>query len=318
MSLVSVAAPMPIGALPDVGPAALTMGVFDGVHIGHRRLLEATRSVASDRAVASVAIVFDPPPIEVLRPEVRLARLGSLHANLELIAAAGIEHPLPLRFDDALRELSADAFIAALGPSIELRALVMTPQSAFGHNRGGTPDAMRELGARRGFEVVVAEPLIVDGEAVSSSRIRQAIERGDLALGARLLGHRPALRGMVVSGDRRGRELGFPTANLAFAYHPALPPLGIYAGRASVPERGVGPGHPALISVGVRPTFHDEGRLLVEVYLLDFDGDLYDAELTVELDVRLREERRFDSVPALIEQMRQDERDARRFLRGGT
>ncbi len=122
------------------------------------------------------------------------------------------------------------------------------------------------------------------------------------------------LRGRVVHGDRRGRELGFPTANLEFDYRPALPALGIYLGRVSVPERAVGPDHPALVSVGVRPTFHDDGRVMVEVYLLDWDGDLYDATLDVEIDARLREERRFDSVEALVAQMRADEADARERL----
>ena len=119
---------------------------------------------------------------------------------------------------------------------------------------------------------------------------------GDVERAAALLGAAPLLRGVVIHGDRRGRELGFPTANLEFAYAPALPALGIYLGRVAVPDRSVGPDHPALVSVGVRPTFHDEGRVLVEVYLLDWDGDLYDATLTVELDARLREERRFESV----------------------
>jgi riboflavin kinase/FMN adenylyltransferase len=129
-----------------------------------------------------------------------------------------------------------------------------------------------------------------------------------------LLGAPPVLRGTVVAGDRRGRELGFPTANLAFEYHPQLPRLGIYLGAVSVPERGVGPGHPALVSVGVRPTFHDDGQVLVEVYLLDWDGDLYGAELSVELRARLRDERRFESVEALVTQMRADEAEARRRL----
>ena len=118
----------------------------------------------------------------------------------------------------------------------------------------------------------------------------------------------------MIHGDRRGRELGFPTANLEFAYAPALPAFGIYLGRVAVPDRSVGPDHPALVSVGVRPTFHDEGRVLVEVYLLDWDGDLYGTTLTVELDARLREERRFESADALVAQMKADEAEARRRL----
>jgi riboflavin kinase/FMN adenylyltransferase len=172
---------------------------------------------------------------------------------------------------------------------------------------------MRELGAERGFEVVTVEPVLVGGEVVSSTRIRGAIAAGDIGL-ARSLGYPPRLEGTVVVGDRRGRSLGFPTANLAFDYAPAMPALGIYVGRAAVPERGVGPGHPALVSVGVRPTFHDEGSVLVEVHLLDYDGDLYGARLQVDLLERLREERRFDDAASLIEQMKLDEAAARSYL----
>ena len=155
---------------------------------------------------------------------------------------------------------------------------------------------------------------MVDDEVVSSSRIRRALADGRIEEASALIGSAPFLRGTVVHGDERGRQLGFPTANLAFDYAAALPSLGIYLGRVSVPERGVGPDHPALVSVGVRPTFHDDGRVLVEVYLLDWDGDLYDATLDLELVGRLREERRFDDVDSLVKQMQADEREARRLL----
>lgn len=306
--------PLQLSELPQIGPVVLTMGVFDGVHLGHQRLLETTRAAAVEQGIASVALVFDPPPVEVLRPGAALPRLAPLATNLELIEATGVDAALPVRFDHGLGALTADEFIEALSPAFELRALVMTSDSVFGRHRGGTPATMRRLGRVKGFELVSVELLLVGGTPVSSTRIRSAIAGGDLDAAAELLGRSPALSGTVVSGDRRGRELGFPTANLAFADAVATPPLGIYVGGASVPERQVGPGHPALISVGVRPTFHDDGRVLVEVYLIDFDGDLYDAQLTVTLRARLRAERRFDSVPALVEQMRADERDARRYL----
>ena len=201
-------------------------------------------------------------------------------------------------------------------PALELRAMTMTPSSAFGRGRTGTLERVAEIGAVEGFDAVAVEPLIVDREPVSSSRIRDLLRAGDVIAAGRLLAAAPLFRGRVVHGDRRGHELGFPTANLSFDYTPALPALGIYLGRVSVPERSVGPGHPALVSVGVRPTFHDDGRVLVEAYLLDWDGDLYDATLNLELDARLREERRFDSVDELVAQMRADETDARRRLAG--
>jgi riboflavin kinase/FMN adenylyltransferase len=192
--------------------------------------------------------------------------------------------------------------------------VVMSRDSAFGKGRAGTLERVGEIGRERGFSAVGVEPLLVEGTPMSSSRVREVLRAGDVDAATRFLGAPHVLRGTVVHGDRRGRELGFPTANLEFAYSPALPALGIYLGRVTVRERGIGPGHPALVSVGVRPTFHDDGRVLVEVYLLDWDGDLYDASLDVELVARLREERRFDSVEGLVAQMRRDEAEARASL----
>ena len=312
--MTSAAGTTGLDGLPSIGPAVLTMGVFDGVHRGHRHLLHATRDAAHARGVRGVALVFDPPPVEVLRHGTRVRRLAPLDVNIARIEAEEIDHVVVLRFDAAIRQLSAEAFLDALAPAIELRGLVMTPESAFGRNREGTPDALEARGRDRGFDLIRTAPLVIDGEVVSSTRVRLAIDAGDVRTATQLLGAPPLLRGTVVSGDRRGRELGFPTANLAFDYLPALPPLGIYVGRVSVPERGVGPGHPALVSIGVRPTFHHAGTVLVEVYLLDFDGDLYDAQLTVELLERLRTEERFDSVETLVAQMRDDERRARTLL----
>lgn len=299
--------------LAPIGPAALCMGVFDGVHRGHRAMLAATREAAGG-GTASVALVFDPHPDETLKPGTRVPRLTPPDVTLRHVAAEGISHPVLIPFDDALRELSAEDFLAALEPAIQLRWLVMSPESAFGRGRGGTAERMRQHGRDRGFEVLTVEPVSDDGALISSSGLRAAVAGGDLTT-VRRLGRPAFLRGVVVEGDHRGRELGFPTANLSFDYVPAMPPLGIYTGRVSVPERGVGPGHPALVSIGVRPTFHDKGQLLVEAYLLDFDGDLYGAVLEVELHDRLREEERFDSADALVEQMRRDEQRARVLLR---
>lgn len=300
-----------IHELPTIGPAAITLGVFDGVHLGHRRLVEVTAGVARRHDTASVVLAFDPHPEEVLVPGTRVPRLLPPEVTLARLREAGADHALHVRFDDHLRSLSPEEFLAALEPAMKVRAITMTPSSAFGKGRSGTLERVTAVGRERGFECVPVEPVTVDGEVVSSSRVRALVAAGEIEAASRLLAGWPVLRGRVVHGDQRGRELGFPTANLAFDYVPQLPALGIYLGRVSVPERGVGPGHPALVSVGVRPTFHDDGRVLVEVYLLDWEGDLYDAQLGVELRARLREERRFDSVEALVRQMRADEEDAR-------
>lgn len=305
-----------IGDIPRIGPSVITIGVFDGVHLGHRQILAETVRVARESGARSAALVFSPHPDEVLRPDAVVERLLPPEETLARISAAGIDEPLEIVFDDALRALTPEEFLAELEPSIELRGMAMGAGSAFGRGRTGTPERVAQIGALRGFHVTTVEPVLLDGEPISSSRTRVALRAGDLDLVRRLMGDSPLLRGVVVAGDRRGRTLGFPTANLALGYSAALPALGIYLGRVSVAERGVGPGHPALVSVGVRPTFHDSGHVLVEAYLLDWDGDLYDATLDLELVTRLRDELRFDSVDELIKQMRADETEARRLIGG--
>jgi riboflavin kinase/FMN adenylyltransferase len=303
-------------SIPPIGRAVVTLGVFDGVHLGHRHLLHLTAEAARQRRASAVALVFSPHPDEVIRPGTTVPRLLPPETTLERLAGLAIQ-AVVIPFDDALRSLTPAEFLDALAPGIELSGITMSPTSAFGRGRAGTPDRVAEIGAERGFDVIHADPLLIDGAEVSSSRIRGVLSGGDVPGARRLLGSRPLLQGRVVRGDRRGRELGFPTANLAFDYTPALPALGIYLGRVSVPDRAVGPEHPALVSIGVRPTFHDDGRILVEVYLLEWDGDLYDAMLSVELEGRLREERRFASVDALVTQMRADEVEARRRMAAG-
>jgi riboflavin kinase / FMN adenylyltransferase len=289
----------------SIGPVALTLGVFDGVHRGHRYLLSATREAAAARDARPVALVFDPPPIEVIRPDVTLERLAPLAENLTRISHAGV-HPIPVQFDPAVRDLPPEVFLDRLGPGLRPSAIVMTPDGAFGKDRSGTSKRLTEIGSQRGFEVVAIEPETSDG-VISSTRIRQALAAGDVAEAQRLLGRLAAVTGTVVRGDGRGRELGYPTANLRFSYLPALPALGIYAGWAI--------GQPALISIGRRPVFHTDGDVVFEAHILDWDGDLYDQELRVEVANRLREERKFASVQDLIDQMKRDESEARAALK---
>ena len=302
-----------VSELPQIGPAVVTMGVFDGLHVGHAAVMVATRAAADAFGARSVALVFDPHPDEVLKPGTLIERLAPVSQTLSRIADSGIDHALAIEFDDELRMLSAEEFVAALEPSLQVRALVMSEESAFGRGRGGTVEHIREVGEERGFKVVTVPEVDDDRQIVSSNRIRMTIAAGDLEAAARM-GVRPYLEGTVVEGDHRGLQLGYPTANLAFDYHPALPSLGIYAGLAADLERGVRPGHPSLVSIGVRPTFHSEGHVLVEVHLLDWNGDLYGTRLSVELTARLRDERKFDLVPELVKQMQRDEREARAAL----
>lgn len=304
--------PLRLAGLPEIGPAVVTLGVFDGVHLGHRAILDATREEATDRGLTSLALVFDPPPVEILQPGTSVPRLAPLHVNLRRIEAQ-LDRVIPIHFDEEVRELSAEEFLDAVTPMVSLRGLTMSSRSAFGRDRGGTPARMEQLATERGFTLRLVDPVEVGGAPVSSTRTRAAIADGDVE-GAKALGVVPYLEGTVVAGDRRGRELGFPTANLQFAYRPAMPSLGIYAGRLTEAGLSVTAGHPALISIGTRPTFHAGTEVLVEVHLLDFDGDLYGVRLGVELLARLRDERRFEGAEALVSQMRLDAERGRTVL----
>jgi len=253
-----------IEALPTIGPAALCMGVFDGVHRGHLALAHATIEAAARQGAASVALVFDPHPDSVVRPGTVVRRLAALDRNLRALADAGIDRPLAVRFDTALQGLTPDAFLRAMRPAIELRALVMTPGSAFGRNRAGTPDAMRALGASAGFELVVAGVVLDGGEPISSARIRAALLAGELATASRLLGHPLVLEGELSEPDGEHRRL-------VPAYLAALPVAGRYAARLwRAPDVGGGRGVELIVDGG--GTVHVAGA-----------ADLAEGPVTVHL-----------------------------------
>ncbi|CAN5754719.1 bifunctional riboflavin kinase/FAD synthetase [soil metagenome] len=292
------------------------LGVFDGLHRGHAAILRTLAATAQRlRAVATV-ITFEPHPEAVLRgvsppllcdPAERLARLGDMGGDLVVVQ----------RFDREFAAQSAETFIDRLARGRELAGLVMSPESAFGRDRAGTLERIRTLSMERGFALAESPSLELGGERVSSTRIRQLIEAGRLSDATTLLGRRYAVIGEVVPGDRRGREMGYPTANLSFAEPVVLPPNGIYATRVS--WGGEDPLHPArtadgVASLGVRPTFANDGPRLLEVHLFDFDEDLYGERLRVEFVRRQRGERKFASVPALVHQMDRDATRAQAIL----
>ena len=299
------------------GGTVVTIGAYDGVHLGHRRLIERVRQLAAEGGCASAVVTFDRHPAQVVRPESAPKLLTDLPTKLERLAATGVDYTVVVHFDqDRAREPAEDFVRTVLAGCLAARVVVVGHDFHFGHNRGGNVDLLRRLGPELGFEVLGLELFDDDdGDPVSSTRVRQLLGAGDVESAAALLGRPHRLRGVVVAGDKRGRELGFPTANVAVPDEYCLPADGIYAGWF---ERPAGDRLPAAISLGRRPTFYaDAPASLLECYVLDFDGDLYDEEVGVEFVARLRPELRFDGPGALerlVAQMHTDVQDTRKVL----
>jgi riboflavin kinase / FMN adenylyltransferase len=304
---------------PDHGPSVVTVGMFDGVHRGHRALLDRVAAEAAARGLPAGAVTFDRHPLEVLRPAARPPLLTTLDRKVALLGAAGMDFVLVLPFTEELSQVTAQAFAGeVLLDGVGARAIVVGENFRFGHKAAGDPALLAELGRRRGVDVV-AVPLHADGgEAVSSTRIRAELARGDVRAAAAALGRAYAVEGVVVRGDGRGgRELGVPTANLDVPGDLALPANGVYAGHLTEEPGGPDqPARPAATSVGVNPQFHTTG-LRVEAHVLDFDGDLLGTHVSVSFEHRLRDEAAFPSVDALVAQIHQDIRQTRRLLSSG-
>jgi riboflavin kinase / FMN adenylyltransferase len=291
--------------LPDVQRRErrnVAVGTFDGVHLGHREVI----------AGADTVLTFDPHPVSVVAPQHTPKLLTTPERKAELIAELGVSEMVVIPFDADFAMRSADEFVQdVLVGALQARQVSIGENFRFGHKAQGDP---RLLGADERFTTTVHPLLEVDGEIVSSSHIRGLVLAGELAEANRLLGAPFQLCGEVVHGDERGRELGFPTANLIPDEAIACPGHGVYACLAdgrSVDDR------PAAVSIGVRPTFQTGRGELIEAYLLGFDGDLYGGRLCLQFLARLRGERRFDAVEALVEQMHRDVHDTRELLQRG-
>ncbi|MDO8617209.1 MAG: bifunctional riboflavin kinase/FAD synthetase [Dehalococcoidia bacterium] len=300
-----------LGRVAPGRPSAVTIGVFDGVHRGHQHLAGLLLERARQEGLAPVAITFNPHPRAVLWPGTAVSYITSLEERVELLQALGLDAVAVLAFTSELAQLSPRDFLALVVEELEMRLLVVGPDFALGRNRAGTIDVMRGVGEQLGFRVEVAALLAEDGEKVGSSAVRQALAGGEIERVERLLGRPFSLRGPVVTGERRGRDLGFPTANIALGLDRALPAYGIYVTRAYVHESA----YQSCTSIGVRPTFEVEARPTVEAYILDFDGDIYGEELRIDLLHRLRGELRFGNVDDLVAQMQRDIEDTREWFR---
>ena len=304
--------------VPDQG-AAVTIGVFDGLHLGHRAVIGLVKEIASERGLLSAVVTFDRHPALVVRPTSAPMLLTDLDQKLELLEDTGIDVVVVVTFDDLRSQESPEDFVSeVLVDRLATRAVIVGEDFHFGHQRRGNVPLLRELGDELGFTVEGIELIALDDEPgtdrVSSTAVRRLLAEGDVAGAARLLGRSHEVRGIVAHGDKRGRELGFPTANVSVPGEILLPADGIYAGWYLRPD---GVQHPTAMSIGRRPTFYEQAHAsLLECYLIDFDGDLYDEPAKVRFVERLRGEERFDSVDALIEQMRRDVDAATTILTG--
>jgi riboflavin kinase/FMN adenylyltransferase len=304
---------------PEEG-SAVTIGAYDGVHLGHQAVIAEVRRRAEARGLRSAVVTFDRHPASIVRPESAPRLLTDLDQKIELLRSTGVDYCQVVTFDAARSQESPEDFVRAeLADCLNARVVVVGEDFHFGHKRAGNVEMLQRLGAELGFEVEGIELVDTTGQPagdharVSSTRIRHALVEGDLMAANALLGRPYEVRGIVDHGDKRGgAELGFPTANVSVAGDVLLPADGIYAGWYERPD---GSTHPTAISLGRRPTFYAEAHAsLLEAHLLDFSGDLYGEAAKVRFVARLRGEERFDSVDALITQIGRDCDEARRIL----
>lgn len=293
---------MKVTRLPDVergAQRAVAVGTFDGVHLGHREVINGADSV----------LTFDPHPVSVVAPQHTPKLLTTLERKAELVAELGVQEMIVIPFDRDFAALRADEFVEqVLVGALGARRVSIGENFRFGHRAQGDPALLASDGR---FETVVHPLLEVAGEIVSSSHIRGLLGAGDVTEANRLLGSTFQLEGVVAHGDERGRELGYPTANLVPDDAFVAPGHGVYA---CVAQLGPGDRRAAAVSIGVRPTFETGRGELIEAYVLDFEGDLYDSTLTLQFLQRLRGERRFESAEALVEQMGRDVAETREIV----
>lgn len=283
------------------GDTVLTIGVFDGVHLGHKHLLSRLKERAKEYNLLSGVVTFDPPPQKVLAPQSGLLFLTDIEQKVELISAENVDAVFILPFTAELARISAGRFVSLMQQYLRMKGLVVGHNFALGQNREGNTDVLRELGKDMGFTVTVVSPLAINGEVVSSTFVREALSSGDMKRVHSLIGRPFSLHGRVVPGANRGAKLGFPTANLDVDTEQAIPIEGVYATRAYINDKV----YNSMTYVGTSPTFGNS-RSIIEVYILDYSGDLYGNELKIDVVERLRGGRQFDTVEKLRQQITAD------------
>jgi len=291
------------------GETLLTIGVFDGVHAGHRYLLEKLQQRAVERSLLSGVVTFAPHPQSVLHPDNQLPWLTDLEDRIKAFQELGVDTVIALTFTPKVAQLSAPDFMSLLKDYLKMRGIMVGPDFALGRGREGNINLLRTLGNEMQFTVEVILPYTIDGQVVSSTLIRHALIQGDMKRVEKLMGHRFYLKGKVITSDKRGRVLGFPTANLEAKPQQALPDNGIYATRTQVD----GKVFPSATNIGSRPTF-GEGKQMVETHLLNYEGNLYGKDIRIEFVQKLRDEQRFPSSEELKAQIETDVREVQALL----
>lgn len=293
--------------------SVVTIGSFDGVHRGHAYLIETVVKSARERDANSVAVTLNPHPKLILRPDVPLLLISTMEERLAALSRLGLDFVVVFPFSLEHSRLKAREFVMLLREHLNMIELHCGPNFALGYKREGTVGVLRELGEELGFKLIVVEPKQFDDGVISSTRIRDFVATGDVADAARLLGRYPSMTGVVVHGDHRGRTLGYPTANLDVPIGKLIPANGIYAVRVRLGDEWFN----GAASIGVRPTFGG-GKRLVEVYIFDFDREIYGQEMQVQFVARLRDELKFEHVDELLDQMARDVGAARVLLQETT
>lgn len=304
----------------DFGPSVVAIGKFDGVHAGHRAVIRRLREKAAETGERSVAVTFDRNPLAVLRPDRCPENVVSVERKIELLGELELDATLLLTFDEELAARTAEDFVAdILVGALHVSTVLVGEDFRFGRGGAGTPALLRELGPIHGVAVEVVDDVFLDGSdrRVSSTWIRELLMEGDVTTAALVLGRNVDVRGEVVHGLKRGRELGFPTANLSASVDSFVPADGVYAGWLH--DHATGIRHPAAISVGTNPTFDDVLERQVEAHVLgETELDLYGHDVTVEFVARLRGMVAFEGVEKLMSQMAADVADAEIVLASGT
>ena len=289
------------------GPVFLAIGVFDGVHLGHQAVISTSAEHARAANGTPVVVTFDPHPEKVLRPQAATHLLTATPHKIALIRELGVAHLLIIKFDKQFAATEPEDFVQQLVEhSKPLREICVGHEWSFGKNRRGNLKLLNEFGARFDFGVVGIPPVTVNGELVSSTTIRQALEAGDLAKAARMLGREYTILGTVVRGDDLGKKIGFPTANLS-AHNEQFPPNGVYFAEARLD----GAIYPGVVNLGCRPTVSSKTERILEIYLLDFEGDIYGKDIEVRFIRYLRPEKKFENIDALVRQIKFDVQQAR-------